>query len=117
LAGRSSWGPGLGTGDRRLDLWIGEVMDAAKASTPAFRSHRVLTDENIAMNRSKGKYFGNEEVEKILRLLSRTDMSLMEIALRMQCSHSAIAGINRRHGVRDYGGRRSQWRVARQRVA
>ena len=72
---------------------------------------------DMAMNRSKGKYFGNDEVEKILRLLRRTDMTLTEIALRMQCSHSAIAGINRRHGVRHYGGRRSRWHVSRQNVA
>lgn len=69
------------------------------------------------MNRSKGKYFGNDELEKILLLLRRTDMTLMEIAMRMQCSHSAIAGINRRHGVRNYEGRRSQWRVAHREVA
>jgi len=69
------------------------------------------------MQRSKGKYFGNDEVEKILRLLRLTDMTLMEIALRMQCSHSAIAAINRKHGVRSYGGRRSQWHVACQEVA
>jgi hypothetical protein len=69
------------------------------------------------MNRSKGKYFGNDEVEKILLLLRRTDMTLMEIAMRMQCSHSAIAGINRKHGVRHYGGRRSQWHVDRRQVA
>lgn len=61
------------------------------------------------MNRSKGKYFGIDEVTTILRLLGRTDMTLAEIALRMQCSHSAIAGINRRYRVRNYGGRRSQW--------
>jgi hypothetical protein len=65
------------------------------------------------MNRSKGKYFRKDEVEKILELLRRTDMTLMEIALRMQCSHSAIAGINRRNRVRHYGGSRSQWRVVR----
>ena len=69
------------------------------------------------MNRSKGKYFDIDEVEKILRLLRRTDMTLAEIAMRMQCSHSAIAGINRRHGVRNYGGRRSEWRVVHQEVA
>jgi hypothetical protein len=68
------------------------------------------------MNRSKGKYFRKEELDKILWLLRRTDLTLTEIALRMQCSHSAIAGINRRHNVRNYGGRRSQW-VARQEVA
>jgi hypothetical protein len=69
------------------------------------------------VNRSKGKYFGHDELEKILRLLRRTDMTLTEIAMRMQCSHSAIAGINRRHGVRHYGGRRSHWRVAHQEIA
>jgi len=69
------------------------------------------------MHRSKGKYFGHDEVEKILRLLCRTDMTLMEIALRMQCSHSAIAALNRKHGVRNYGGRRSHWHVGRREVA
>jgi hypothetical protein len=56
-------------------------------------------------------------MEKILQLLRRTDMTLMEIALRMQCSYSAISGINRRHGVRNYGGRRSQWQVVHRDVA
>ena len=69
------------------------------------------------MNRSKGKYFANDEVEKIVYLLRRTDMTLAEIALRMRCSHSAIAGINRRHRVRNYEGRRSQWRVVQREVA
>lgn len=63
------------------------------------------------MNRSQGKYFNVEEVETILRLLGRTDMTLAEIALRMQCSNSAIAGINRRYQVRNYAGGRSAWRV------
>jgi len=69
------------------------------------------------MNRSKGKYLDTNEVEKILLLLRRTDMTLMEIAKRMQCSPSAIAGINRRHRVRNYGGRRSQWCVVCAEVA
>jgi hypothetical protein len=51
------------------------------------------------------------DVRRIVSLLASTDMTLWEISMRMGCSHSAIAAVNRRYQVRDYGGQRSHWRV------
>jgi transcriptional regulator len=59
--------------------------------------------------RSQGKYFGANEVDKIVVLLRKTELTLSEIAIRMGCSRSAVAAINRRFQVRDYAGRRTQW--------
>ena len=50
-----------------------------------------------------------QETQKIIVLLSSTDMSLPEIAQRMGCSRSAVASINRRFQVRDYAGLRREW--------
>ena len=61
------------------------------------------------MIRSQGRYFTPEELKRILLLLHGTDMTLPEIALRMRCSRSAVAAINRKFFVRDYEGKRSQW--------
>jgi len=51
------------------------------------------------------------EIRKIVALLARTEMSLMDIAKRTGCSRGAIAAINRRYQVRDYAGRRTTWAV------
>jgi predicted DNA-binding protein YlxM (UPF0122 family) len=51
----------------------------------------------------------NQEIQRIITLLSSTDMSIPEIAQRMGCSRSAIASINRKFQVRDYAGLRSKW--------
>jgi hypothetical protein len=64
------------------------------------------------VERSQGKYFTDEQVERIIRLLSETDMSLPDIALRMRCSRSAIAAINQRFQVREYDGKRSRWTLS-----
>ena len=50
-----------------------------------------------------------EKVQKIVTLLSSTDMTIPEIAARMGCSRSAIVSINRKSQVRDYAGLRSEW--------
>jgi hypothetical protein len=63
------------------------------------------------MIRSQGRYFTPEELKRILLLLKETDMTLSEIAARMQCSRSAVAAINRKFVVREYEGRRSHWVV------
>ena len=57
----------------------------------------------------QGKVFTEEQVERILSLLSATDMTIAEIAERMQCSRSAVAAINRKHRIREYAGLRSRW--------
>jgi hypothetical protein len=49
------------------------------------------------------------EIQRIVRLLASTDMTLLSIAERTGRSHAAIAAINRRFQVRAYRGRRSSW--------
>jgi len=50
-----------------------------------------------------------EEIQRIVSLLAETQMTMPEIAMRMQCSRSAVVSINRRFQVREYGGFRSKW--------
>ena len=59
--------------------------------------------------RAQGKYFSNDELNRIVRLLRETDMTLTEIAGRMSCSRNAVAVINRKFEVRVYGGKRRRW--------
>jgi hypothetical protein len=63
------------------------------------------------VNRSQGKYFSEDEVNRIVMLLRDSDMSLREVAERMRCSRSAVAAINRKFQIRIYAGKRSQWNV------
>jgi len=51
------------------------------------------------------------QIHRIVSLLARTDMSLNAIAKRMGCSHAVVAATNRRYAVRDYAGRRTQWKL------
>ena len=57
----------------------------------------------------QGRVFTDEEVRKIVWLLSATDLTMKNIAVRMRCSHSAVVAINRKSQVRDYAGRRTSW--------
>jgi len=63
------------------------------------------------MVRSQGRYFSEGELRRIVMLLRSSELSLPEIADRMNCSRSAIAAINRKFQIRLYEGRRSQWNV------
>ena len=63
------------------------------------------------MIRSKGKYFSEQELNRILMLLRDTNMTLRELADRMHCSRSAVAAINAKFQIRVYGGKRSEWSV------
>jgi len=47
--------------------------------------------------------FTEEQRRRIVWLLTSTEMNTREIADRMQCSRSAVAAINRRYQIRDYG--------------
>jgi hypothetical protein len=60
----------------------------------------------------QGCALGEREVEKILKLLASTEMSIPEIAERLGCSRSAVGAINRKFQVRNYGGNRGTWVVA-----
>ena len=53
------------------------------------------------------------EVRRIVNLLSSTDMTIQQIAERLSCSRSAVVAINRKFQVREYGGRRKTWVLAR----
>ena len=68
------------------------------------------------MIRSQGRPFSDDALKRIIMLLRESEMSLPEIADRMNCSRSAVAGINRKFQIRLYGGRRSQWDLNRQPV-
>jgi predicted DNA-binding protein YlxM (UPF0122 family) len=57
----------------------------------------------------QGKVFTDDQLQRILNLLSATEMTIAEIAERMQCSRSAVAAINRKHRIREYAGFRSRW--------
>jgi len=50
-----------------------------------------------------------QEIQKIVALLSATDMTIGEIAQRMNCSKSVVVTVNRKFRVRDYAGLRSSW--------
>ena len=64
------------------------------------------------MRRSQGRYFSSQEINRIKLLLSSTDMTLQEIAIRMSCAKSSIVAINQNFRIREYRGRRGYWAVA-----
>ena len=59
----------------------------------------------------KGCVFSEQEVKRIVQLLSYTEMTLKEIAERMECSKSGVIAINRKFRVRNYAGWRNHWTV------
>jgi len=61
----------------------------------------------------QGHALSTEEIRRIVSLLAETQMTMPEIAMRMQCSRSAIVSINRRFQVREYNGLRSKWENSR----
>jgi hypothetical protein len=48
----------------------------------------------------QGQYFTEQEIRRIVLLLSETGMTIPEIAARTRCSRSAVAAINRKWKVR-----------------
>jgi hypothetical protein len=61
------------------------------------------------MRRSQGLQLLPQEVDRIKFLLGYTDITLQDIAIRMDCSKSSIIAINRKFQIRQYRGRRSSW--------
>ena len=57
----------------------------------------------------QGKMFTEDQLHRILSLLSSTDMTISEIAERMRCSRSAVGAINRKFRIREYAGLRASW--------
>ena len=56
-----------------------------------------------------GKWLSGDEIGRILSLLSSTEMTASQIAVRMGCSRSTVLTINRKYQVRLYNGRRAIW--------
>jgi hypothetical protein len=63
------------------------------------------------MSNCQGKHLAHYELARILLLLRESDLSLAEIATRMNRSYSGIVSVNRRLGIRSYAGMRNQWVV------
>ena len=60
---------------------------------------------------TQGQALRADQIQRIVSLLAETQMTMPDIALRMQCSRSAVTSINRRFKVRDYRGLRSSWQI------
>jgi hypothetical protein len=76
-----------------------------------FESLQKLKPNGMEEMARQGKSFTDQEVRRIISLLTTTDMTIGEIANRMNCTRSAIAAVNRKFRLRDYAGLRSSWRV------
>jgi IS30 family transposase len=57
----------------------------------------------------QGRHLLEDETRKIVGLLASTDMTIAEIAVRMNRSPGAVRSVNRRYRVRDYAGLKRQW--------
>ena len=62
---------------------------------------------------TQGQALRADQIQRIVSLLAETQMTMPDIAVRMQCSRSAVTSINRRFKVRDYGGLRSSWQSSK----
>ena len=63
------------------------------------------------MSRTQGRPLSEHEIVKIVALIEKTDMSLTDIATRMDCTRSVVSKINKEFQVRVYEGRRNYWKV------
>jgi hypothetical protein len=63
---------------------------------------------------TQGRRLSEREVQRIVSLLSETDLQISEIAQRMNCSRSVVTSINRRGYVRSYNGQRLKWQRSNQ---
>ena len=65
----------------------------------------------------QGRYLSEDETRKIIALLASTDMTIAEIAARMERSPSAVGSVNRRYRIRDYAGLRGRWKFHRNKMS
>jgi hypothetical protein len=61
------------------------------------------------MRRAQGRSFSIQEIDRIKKLLGSTEVTLQEIAIRMDCAKSSIVSINQTFRIREYHGRRRHW--------
>ena len=62
------------------------------------------------MRKRQGQRLSDQKIAKIQRLLSDTDMTINEIAERIDHSKAVVLRINEKFGIRKYAGR-SHWSV------
>jgi hypothetical protein len=51
----------------------------------------------------------NHEINLVVQLLAETEITLQEIADRIQCPLSSVCAINGKYSVRDFRTRRAVW--------
>lgn len=66
------------------------------------------------MERGQGRRFSQEKIDRIKRLLAETDLTIPQIAQRMDCSGGPIVAINRKYRIRIYKAKRKDWIVNRE---
>ena len=60
----------------------------------------------------EGKPLTKDEIQRIQKLLTDTDLSMTMIAERMSCAPTSIARINKKFQIRSYEGQKSNWATA-----
>jgi hypothetical protein len=68
----------------------------------------AIASRMVRMPRS-GIHLSARTIEKVKALLLTTDLSMAEIAKRIDCSKSAVASINNKYRIRIYGKKRNSW--------
>jgi hypothetical protein len=56
-----------------------------------------------------GIHLSPQIIEKVKALLSTTDLSMAQIAERIDCGRSAVASVNNKYRIRIYGKKRNSW--------
>lgn len=59
----------------------------------------------------RGRPVSEEKVKRIQQLLRDTDMTIDQIARRMDCSAVTVTELNRKYEIRLYEGKRTSWRM------
>lgn len=66
------------------------------------------------MERGQGRRFSQEKIDRIKQLLAETELTIPQIAQRMNCSGGPIVSINRKYRIRIYKTKRREWTVNRE---
>ena len=74
-------------------------------------SVRLEVEEENNMYHRQKRLLSEDTIVKIVSLLTTTDMTMAEIAVRMSCSRSTVAIVNQKFEVRNYLAPRRAWKV------
>jgi hypothetical protein len=88
------------------------IMEPVEINRESLRAEMKIEHPSRTERKMRqGCKLTKEEVETIIRLLAKTDMTNAEIAERMRCTPGAVAAINRKYQTRNYAGLRKSWEV------